>query len=113
MKSVPPMTDYLDELTHTIKNRRDAASESSYVASLFAIGEKKIAQKVAEEAVEVVIAAVSEGREAVINEAADLLFHLLVLFEFKGIAFEEIVDELRRREGLSGLTEKANRGDAG
>ncbi|MCB2060730.1 MAG: phosphoribosyl-ATP diphosphatase [Novosphingobium sp.] len=99
----------LDRLEATIAARRGADPESSYVAKLNARGMPKIAQKLGEEAVETVIAAMADDRDAVIGEAADLLFHLLVMLGAKGIAVEEVLAELDRREGTSGIAEKASR----
>lgn len=101
--------DVLEQLTSTIAARRQADPASSYVASLFAKGRSKIAQKVAEEGAELAIAAVSEGRDKIVSEAADVLFHLLVLLEQAEIGLDEVLAELKRREGLSGLDEKASR----
>ena len=101
----------LEALIARISERRGAEPDASYVAQLLSKGTKKIAQKVAEEGSELAIAAVSEGKQSVINEAADLLFHLLVLCEDQQITMQEILAELDRRDGLSGLTEKANRND--
>ncbi|WP_267387051.1 phosphoribosyl-ATP diphosphatase [Sphingomonas sp. GC_Shp_3] len=103
------MDDILDTLEATIRARKGADPASSYVAKLFGKGRAKIAQKVGEEATEVVIAAVSETPEALTGEAADLLFHLLVLLADAGLSLEDVRAELRRREGLSGLAEKAAR----
>jgi len=106
------MTDTLARLEATIAQRRHADPATSYVAKLHAKGLGKIAQKLGEEGVETVIAALSEPREALIGEAADLLFHLLVLLGAKDVALAEVLAELDRREGLSGLDEKAGRGTA-
>jgi phosphoribosyl-ATP pyrophosphohydrolase len=103
------MDDILDTLEATIRARKGADPASSYVAKLFGKGRAKIAQKVGEEATEVVIAAVSETPEALTGEAADLLFHLLVLLADAGLSLEDVRAELRRREGLSGIAEKAAR----
>ncbi|WP_242153704.1 phosphoribosyl-ATP diphosphatase [Sphingomonas sp. BAUL-RG-20F-R05-02] len=103
------MDDILDTLEATIRARKGADPASSYVAKLFGKGRAKIAQKVGEEATEVVIAAVSETPEALTGEAADLLFHLLVLLADAGLSLEDVRAELRRREGLSGIDEKAAR----
>jgi len=103
-------SDVLMDLEQTIAARRMAAPDSSYVARLVASGRKKMAQKVAEEASEVAIAAVSEGKDALVSESADLLFHLLVLWSEAGIRLEDVCLELKRREGTSGLAEKASRG---
>ncbi len=104
------MTDQLlASLEATIKARKDADPKLSYVAKLFAKGRKKMAQKIAEEGAEVAIAAVSEGRQQIVSESADLLFHLMVLCVHEGIAFEEVLNELAGRRGISGLEEKASR----
>jgi phosphoribosyl-ATP pyrophosphohydrolase len=101
--------DILDTLEATIRARKGADPASSYVAKLFGKGRAKIAQKVGEEATEVVIAAVSETPQALTGEAADLLFHLLVLLADAGLSLDDVRAELRRREGLSGIDEKAAR----
>ena len=107
------MTDTLDRLEQTILARRDAEPGSSYVASLRAKGRGKMAQKLGEEAVETVIAALSGGeaidRAALIGEAADLVFHLIALLADCGVSLDDVRAELARREGLSGLEEKAAR----
>ena len=103
------MTDFLDTLEATIRSRKGADPASSYVARLFGKGRAKIAQKVGEEATEVVIAAVSETPEALTGEAADLVFHLLVLLADAGLTLEDVRAELHRREGVSGIDEKAAR----
>lgn len=109
MNTTSESIDILARLQKTIAIRRAQAAQSSYVASLFHKGRKKIAQKVAEEASELAIAAVSEGSEQIVAEAADLLFHVLILLEEQGVTLEQVLAELERREGVSGLTEKANR----
>lgn len=103
------MTDALDRLEETIRARRMADPESSYVAKLTAKGRAKIAQKLGEEAVETVIAAMADDRAEVIKEGADLIFHLAVLLADMGLSFDDIRTELERREGLSGIAEKAAR----
>jgi len=103
------MADTLDRLAATIASRRAADPGSSYVAALFAKGVPKIAQKLGEEAVETVIAALGGDARAVTGEAADLLFHLLVLLEATGVPLADVFAELDRREGVSGLDEKAAR----
>ncbi|MET0250188.1 MAG: phosphoribosyl-ATP diphosphatase [Sphingobium sp.] len=99
----------LHQLEQTIAKRRGADPSASYVAKLAARGRGKIAQKLGEEAVETVIAALSEDDAAFVGESADLLFHLLMLLADRGIAFDTVLDELDRREGVSGLVEKAAR----
>ena len=101
--------DPLDRLQATILARRDAADPGgSYVASLFARGRTGIAQKVGEEATETVIAALAEP-EKLASEAADLVFHLLVLLADAGLGLDAVRAELTRREGVSGHVEKAAR----
>ena len=101
--------DPLDRLQATILARRDDAEPgSSYVASLFAKGRAKIAQKVGEEATETVIAALAEP-DKLASEAADLMFHLLVLLADAGLGLDDVRAELTRREGVSGHVEKAAR----
>jgi len=88
---------FLRELDCVIESRMTSSPESSYVASLFEAGAKRIAQKVGEEAVETVIAATEEDKEAVKEEAADLLFHLMVLLHAKGLNLAEVSERLRDR----------------
>jgi phosphoribosyl-ATP pyrophosphohydrolase/phosphoribosyl-AMP cyclohydrolase len=89
--------DFLQELEAVIANRKNAAPESSYVASLFQKGINKIAQKVGEEAVETVIEAKDQNDELFIGEAADLLFHYLILLQAKGFTLSDITKELQKR----------------
>lgn len=102
--------DTLSRLAATIAARRDADPASSWVAKLNAHGVPVIARKLGEEAIETVVAALSGSREELIGEAADTLFHLLVLLDAKGVAWDEVLAELERREGTSGIDEKAARG---
>lgn len=103
------MTGTLHQLESTIAARRAADPSASYVAALFAKGMPKIAQKLGEEAVETVIAAMAGDRHGVTSEAADLLFHLMVLLAEAGVPLADVLAELDRREGVSGLAEKAAR----
>ena len=103
------MATSLSRLEETINQRRVADPASSYVASLFAKGRAKIAQKLGEEAVETVIAAMAGNKDEVTKEAADLLFHLGVLLADMGLSFDDVLTELDRREGQSGIAEKAAR----
>ena len=103
--------DTLTRLEATIAQRLTASPEDSYVASLNAKGLAKIAQKVGEEAVETVIAAMSGTREELVSESADLLMHLIVLLQKQGVSLEQVMAELDRREGVSGLEEKASRSE--
>ena len=99
----------LARLEATIADRRRADPATSYVASLAARGLPVIARKFGEEAVEAVVAAWAQDREELVGEAADVLFHLLVMLAEKNVTLTEVMAELDRREGVSGLEEKANR----
>jgi phosphoribosyl-ATP pyrophosphohydrolase/phosphoribosyl-AMP cyclohydrolase len=88
---------WLDHLKHIIRSRKNASADTSYTASLFQKGTHKVAQKVGEEAVELVIEALMKNDELFKGEAADLIFHLLVLLEDRGIGLEEIVKTLQER----------------
>ena len=98
----PRPLDLINELESTISARRDNPAAGSYVASLFGEGLNRIIQKVGEEAVETVIAAKDDDVENFKNEAADLVFHLLVLLAAKDTSFEEIMDVLRERRASKG-----------
>ncbi|MCU0838682.1 MAG: phosphoribosyl-ATP diphosphatase [Rhodospirillales bacterium] len=99
----------LDKLFAVICSRRDADPMSSYTAKLFGRGKRKIARKVGEEAVEVVVAALAEPKDNVVAESVDLLYHLAVLWACLGIDPKDVWAEMARREGLSGIAEKAGR----
>lgn len=99
----------LARLEATIADRRRADPDTSYVASLAARGLPVIARKFGEEAVEAVVAALAEDRKELVGEAADVLFHLLVMLAEKDVSLADVMAELDRREGVSGLEEKANR----
>ena len=101
--------DILDRLITRIAANRGGDPATSYVAKLTARGRAKMAQKLGEEAVETVIAAMGDDRVALVGEATDLVFHLAVLLVDAGLGFDDIRAELARREGVSGLTEKASR----
>lgn len=103
------MADTLDALEQTIRERRLGNPDASYVARLTAKGRAKIAQKLGEEAVETVIAAIADDKDGIASEAADLIFHLLILLADAGLSLDDVRIELARREGVSGLDEKASR----
>ncbi|HEY9090739.1 phosphoribosyl-ATP diphosphatase [Parasphingorhabdus sp.] len=105
------MTDILQKLENTIRERRSADPTNSYVASLRSKGRAKMAEKLGEEAVEAVIAAVQDDRPGMIGEAADTVFHLMVLLADMDLSIDDVLAELARREGLSGIAEKASRKD--
>ncbi len=99
----------LERLEATIAERRAADPKSSYVASLNAKGLDAILKKVGEEAAETIIAAKGSERDAVVRETADLWFHCLVMLGWHGIAVADVLAELERREGRSGIDEKNSR----
>ncbi|MDX1433239.1 MAG: phosphoribosyl-ATP diphosphatase [Gammaproteobacteria bacterium] len=103
------MTDTLDKLAALLEARKSAAPEGSYVAGLYAAGLDAILKKVGEEAAETIIAAKGGDRGALVHEVADLWFHTLVLLAERGAAPGEVLAELERRLGRSGLEEKASR----
>lgn len=113
LANAPPLngwvTDTLTTLAATIAARRGADPASSYVARLLAAGTPHAARKLGEEAVETVVAALSGDAAELAAEAADLLFHLLVLLEARGVPLADVFAELDRREGVSGIAEKAAR----
>lgn len=99
----------LDRLAATIAGRKGADPETSWTAKLFAKGPEKCAEKFGEEAVEAIIEAVKGDRERLTAEAADVLYHLLVMLAARDVALTDVLAELERREGTSGITEKAAR----
>jgi len=99
----------LDLLYATVAGRKGSDPEKSYTAKLFAKGRRKIAQKLGEEAVETVIAALVESPENVVGESADLLYHLSVLWAEVGVTPEQVWAELAKRQGISGIDEKNSR----
>ncbi len=101
--------DILQRLTETLATRKQAAPESSYVAKLFHKGEDAILKKVIEEAGEVLLAAKDNDKQHLVYEVADLWFHTMVLLAHKDLSVEDVLQELARREGVSGIEEKASR----
>ena len=102
----------LADLERIVASRAEASPEESWTAKLVAGGQPKAAKKLGEEAVEAVIAAVSGDRENLTYEAADVIFHLLVVLKIAGIPFSEVMAELERRTVKSGIAEKAARAEA-
>lgn len=100
-------------LEQVILERRQCDPETSYVALMKREGRPMMARKLGEEAVEAVVAALSGSDEDLVGEAADVLFHLMALLADREIAFADVVAEIERREGISGLEEKANRQEHG
>lgn len=101
--------DILATLEKTLRSRKGADPATSYVASLYAKGSRKIAQKVGEEAVETAMAVAAGDKNELVKESADLVFHLMVLLEAEGLSLDDVAKELANREGLSGIAEKASR----
>jgi phosphoribosyl-ATP pyrophosphohydrolase len=102
----------LETLAAEIAAKAKASPETSYTAKLIAKGTEKCAKKLGEEAVELALAAVQGKKGETVSEAADVLYHLLVLLQSSGVAVEDVMAELKRREGVGGLVEKAGRKDA-
>jgi len=101
--------DILAELAHTLEARRDADPASSYTAGLMAAGDEAILRKIGEEATEVLLAGTANDDGALVHEVADLWFHTLVLLARRGLGPADVLAELTRRSGVSGLEEKAAR----
>lgn len=101
--------DTLSRLERTVAERRTADPSQSYVASLHAKGLPQIARKLGEEGVEAAVATLSGSRDELVGEAADILFHLVVALQARDIPLAAVLAELDRREGRSGIEEKANR----
>lgn len=101
----------LSELEEIVARRAAASPDESWTAKLVADGQGKAAKKLGEEAVEAVIAAIAGDRENLTSEAADMLFHLLVVLKIAGIPLADVMAELERRSATSGIAEKASRKD--
>ena len=103
------MSDIIQQLTETLKERKNASPDSSYVASLYHKGLDTILKKVGEESAETIIAAKGGKPEEIVYETADLWFHTMVMLIEQGIEPQAVLDELARRFGTSGIAEKASR----
>lgn len=103
------MSDILNRLAETLEARKNADPQSSYVAKLYAKGLDSILKKIGEESAEAIIAAKGGDKSQVVYELADLWFHTLVLLAQQGLHPDDVLNELARREGLSGIAEKAAR----
>lgn len=103
------MSEVLERLAEMLEARKTSDEDSSYVAKLYDKGMDSILKKVGEEAAETIIAAKNGEKEQIIYETADLWFHTLVMLAHAGLEPDDVLNELARREGLSGITEKANR----
>lgn len=102
----------LQELADTIAARKDADPESSWTAKLLAKGPEKCAEKFGEEAIEAVIEAVKGDQGQLTSEAADVLYHLLVMLAARDVPLDDVLTELAKRQGISGIAEKAARPDS-
>jgi phosphoribosyl-ATP pyrophosphohydrolase len=102
--------EVLHRLQTTLLERKGAAPDSSYVASLYAKGTDTICKKIAEEAAETIMAAKDGDRLHVVRETCDLWFHSMILLAHMGIGVDDVMVEFRRREGISGIDEKKSRG---
>ncbi len=105
------MSERLNRLAETLEARKSADPESSYTAKLYAKGLDAILKKIGEEAAETIMAAKDGNPDQIVYEVADLWFHTLVLLAQQGLHPEQVLQELARREGLSGIAEKAARGN--
>jgi len=105
----PMNQDILQRLTETLETRRQASPESSYVAKLFSKGEDAILKKIGEEATEVILASKGGDKIHLVYETADLWFHCMILLAQHGLSADDVLNELARREGLSGIAEKQSR----
>ena len=105
------MSEILSQIQNVLEERKSANPETSYTAQLLHKGEDKILKKVIEEAGEVLMASKDGGGEHLIYETADLWVHSMILLAHHGLRVEEVLQELARRQGLSGLVEKANRAE--
>ena len=103
------MSDILKQLTQVLEERKAADPDSSYVAKLYGKGLDAILKKIGEEATETVMAAKDGNKEQIVYETADLWFHTLVLLSQQGLSAEDVLNELARRFGISGIEEKASR----
>ena len=101
--------DILQRLSETLEARKQASPESSYAAKLFGKGEDAILKKIGEEATEVILASKAGDKTHLVYETADLWFHCLVLLAKHGLSADDVLNELARREGMSGIAEKASR----
>ena len=103
------MSDILERLADVVESRKGADPSASYVSRLLAEGEDAVLKKLAEEATETVMACKDGDRRRIVSETADLWFHCLILLAHYGLRPSDVLAELRRREGISGLDEKAAR----
>ena len=101
--------DILHRLSETLASRRNADPETSYTAQLFASGPDSILKKIGEECAELIMAGKEGKRLNIVWESTDVIYHVMVLLAFYGLSIEDVIQEMRRREGISGIDEKAAR----
>jgi phosphoribosyl-ATP pyrophosphohydrolase len=99
----------LDDLFATIETRKNADPDSSWTAKMLAKGPDKCAEKFGEEAIEAIVEAIKDDKAALTSEAADVIYHLMVMLAARDVSWQGVVSELARRQGVSGLAEKAAR----
>ncbi|MGV0953686.1 MAG: phosphoribosyl-ATP diphosphatase [Fluviibacter sp.] len=105
----PGTLEVLNRLTETLQARRNADPSTSYTASLFAKGPDSILKKIGEESAELIMAAKDGKRLPIVNEATDLVYHVMVLMTYFDMSVDDVLQELHRREGISGIDEKRAR----
>lgn len=108
----PGHEETLARIASAIEERKDRGADESYVARLFAKGEDAVLKKIGEEATETVLAAKGGDRLHLVRETADLWFHCMVMLAYYGLGPQDVIAELHRREGISGIDEKAERKDS-
>ena len=109
MRFTADMSQVLDKIAEVLESRKQAEADTSYVASLYAKGQDAILKKIGEEATETVMAAKDGDKKQIVYETADLWFHTMVLLANEGLGPDDVLNELDRRFGISGLEEKASR----
>lgn len=107
---MPPTSDVLHRLSETLLSRRNADPSSSYTAQLFAKGPDSILKKIGEECAELIMAAKDGKKLNIVWESTDVIYHVMVLLAFNGLTIDDVLQEMRRREGISGIDEKKARG---
>ena len=109
MKKIDPVQNIFHELCEVIKNKEKKGQANSYTKNLLEKGRGEICKKFGEEAIEVIVATLGQKKQNVINESADALYHLFVLWTHLGIELKDVESELKRRFGVSGIAEKKAR----
>lgn len=107
---IPPTSDVLHRLSETLLSRRHADPSTSYTAQLFSKGPDSILKKIGEECAELIMAAKDGKKLNIVWESTDVIYHVMVLLAFNGLTIDDVLQEMRRREGISGIDEKKARG---